>query len=527
MKKERLLCSGIGGFLFGLATVLGKAVYDHNTIQILFKSDWNFIKTITQLFLYTILSGLICLILWDILDKISKRAKENKKQWKFLKSKYLFPVCWITTFLGWIPCYLAYYPGILSYDSNVQTLMARRIWTWTTHHPPVHTFLWKVCLSAGYRLGIEPIIIYALLQMIILSGCLSIVVKYLVDRNCTNLVIVFAFAFYTFNPVIAILSFVMTKDIYFAAFLVMFSIILLELMRDTSSFMKRPTCYIAFISCVTVSCLLRNNFIYVYVLLLPILWFVLRRERKSYIILIVAPIVITMIFTKLIYPLVGIEEGDTKESLSVPMQQIALVAETENLSKEIQYEIHRFIPDTSVYNPRFADPIKFVFSEEEFKENKIEFFSLWWKLLKEYPIKYADAFLALNIPSWYPGTDWIDSYSEREYIETYIYQGSYTFERKSIFPKLYIFYEKIAEGTVLERIPVLSYLFSINTTVWILLFTTLYLFTRKDLKKNCIPMMFLLLWLTYMAGPVSCLRYIFPVMIMYPFFIWMWLEREI
>ena len=83
------------------------------------------------------------------------------------------------------------------------------------------------------------------------------------------------------------------------------------------------------------------------------------------------------------------------------------------------------------------------------------------------------------------------------------------------------------EGTVLERIPVLSSLFSINTPVWILLFTTLYLFTRKDLKKNCIPMMFLLLWLTYMAGPVSCLRYIFPVMIMYPFFIWMWLEREI
>ena len=34
MKKERLLCSGIGGFLFGLATVLGKAVYDHNTIRV-------------------------------------------------------------------------------------------------------------------------------------------------------------------------------------------------------------------------------------------------------------------------------------------------------------------------------------------------------------------------------------------------------------------------------------------------------------------------------------------------------------
>lgn len=523
--SKLLICSIVAGVLFACNVVLGRLLYAENSIAGLWTSSKKVVVTILQLFLYTALGAGLCFLIWHFIDFLKKKCTKNYKQWSILKNRYLFWCCWITTFLAWLPCYLSYYPGILSYDSNVQTLMARRIWTWTTHHPPIHTFLWKVCLSAGYKIGIEPIVIYSLLQMLVLSGCLAFIIKYLINRGCNNFIVVFAFAFYTFNPVTAILSFAMTKDIYFAAALLLLSISLLELVRDTNSFLKKPVYYLSFIFLVVISCLLRNNFIYVYILLVPILFVILRKKAPKAILLIVTPVVVTMLCTKIVYPLANIEEGDNKESLSVLIQQVALVAETEDLSEDILEEIHRYIPDTSVYNPRFADPVKFIFSEEEFNQNKLDFLRLWSKLFIKYPIRYIDAFLSLNIPFWYTETDWIDPYSEREYIETYIYDGSYTFERQSLFPRLYKWYESVAQGEVLESLPGISCLFSINTPVWILLFTILYLLTQKDYKKICVPIMYLFLWLTYMAGPVSCLRYIFPIMLPYPVFLWILFDQ--
>ncbi len=524
--SKSLLYSIVGGILFAFNVVIGKAVYDTNSIEALWNSGERIARTIMQLLLYTILGGCVCLLIWCCIDFLCKKRLKDKKQWKFLTSQYLFWGCWLITFLAWLPCYLSYYPGVLSYDSNVQTLMARRIWPWTTHHPPIHTFLWKVCLSAGYRFDVEPIAIYAILQMLVLSGCLALVIRYLIYRKCNNFIIVLAFVFYTFNPVIAILSFAMTKDIYFAVFLLLLSISLLELIRDTKLFLKKPVYYLSFIFFAVISCLLRNNFIYAYILLIPCLLIILRKADKKIVILIIAPVVLTMLCTNIVYPLANIEKGDNKESLSIPMQQIALVAETEDLPNDIKEEIHRYIPDTSVYNPRFADPIKFNFSEEEFNQNKLDFLRLWCKLLVKYPARYMDAFLSLNIPFWYLETDWIDPYSEREYIETYIYTESYTFERNSIFPKLYELYETVAEGNVFEKLHIISYLFSINTPIWILLFTILYLLAKKDNKKVSVPIMYLLLWLTYLAGPVSCLRYIFPIMLPYPIFLWMLFDKE-
>lgn len=519
-----LLYSIVAGFLFACNIVFGRAIYAANSIAMLIDSGKHVVTMVLQFLLYTALGTGLCFFIWYLIDFLKRKRFQIYKQWRFLKSRYVFWGCWLATFLAWLPCYLSYYPGILSYDSNVQTLMARRIWPWTTHHPPIHTFLWKVCLSAGYKIGIEPIVIYSLLQMLVLSGCLAFVIKYLINRGCNNFIVVFAFCFFAFNPVIAILSFAMTKDIYFAAALMLMSINLLELVRDPNTFLKKPVYCLSFVLFTVISCLLRNNFIYAYILLFPILFIMLRKASKKVFMIILAPIVLTMLCTRLVYPFANIEKGDTKESLSVPMQQIALVAETEALSEEVLEEIERYIPDTSVFNPRFADPIKFVFSEEEFNQNSSDFFRLWFKLFIKYPTRYIDAFLSLNIPLWYTETDWIDPFSERMYIETYIYDGSYTFERNSILPGLYEFYEKIADGRSFENLPGISCLLSINMPVWILLFTILYLLTQKENKKICVPIMYLFLWLTYMAGPVSCLRYIFPVMLPYPIFLWMILE---
>ena len=97
----------------------------------------------------------------------------------------------------------------------------------------------------------------------------------------------------------------MTKDIYFAAALLLISIDLLELVRDTNNFLKKPVYYLSFIFLGVISCLLRNNFIYAYILLVPILYVILRKKASKVILLIITPIVVTMLCTKIVYPLVN------------------------------------------------------------------------------------------------------------------------------------------------------------------------------------------------------------------------------
>ena len=66
---------------------------------------------------------------------------------------------WLLIFISWLPAYLAYYPGILSYDADVQTLEAQGITSYTQFHPPLHTFIWQICLNIGNTIHIEPLIL--------------------------------------------------------------------------------------------------------------------------------------------------------------------------------------------------------------------------------------------------------------------------------------------------------------------------------------------------------------------------------
>lgn len=81
------------------------------------------------------------------------------------------------------------------------------------------------------------------------------------------------------------------------------------------------------------------------------------------------------------------------------------------------------------------------FNTQAFHENKEEFISLWYKLFKKYPGEYAQAFLSLNLPYWYPKMN-----SVREYIETDNYSQDYPVIRKNLLPSVYHWYEEVSEN---------------------------------------------------------------------------------
>ncbi len=175
------------------------------------------------------------------------------------------------------------------------------------------------------------------------------------------------------------------------------------------------------------------------------------------------------------------------------------------------------------YNPRFADSTKETFHTDAFDEDAFSFIKIWFKLFAQYPMEYVESFLNLNLPYWYADACSYDSYSERKYIETTTLTdfslSGYEYKADSKIPKLYSIYQALTNFMTYKNIPIVSNLFSIGTPIWILLLGTFFLKIRKrtSLILPLLPAVFL--WFTFLLGPVSNFRYMFPIFVLYPMYL--------
>lgn len=423
----------------------------------------------------------------------------------------------------WLPAFLTFYPGIIAYDSNIQTTQAMiGLGAYSKFHPPFHTMVWHVCLQTGIKLNLNPLCIYSLLQMSLLSYVLTKMLRTMIIRNSGKITIFISFLFIAFNPVIAVFALEMTKDAFFAIFFALLALYLLELADNPEKFLSRTLNCLKLITVILLNCLLRNNMIYAFVLCIPILMLIIRTHWKKILVLSVIPLFFFFIINNYVYVRLGVDEGNAAESLSVPIQQIAytLTQNEEKITAEEKATIDKYIPyDTIIekYNPRFSDPVKYTFKTENYNQNPSGFWTLWFQLLKKYPVEYVNAFLTLNLPYWYQNADPIDKFSQREYIEIGMdVCDYYPIYADSKLPELRGFYEKVSNYEAFRKIPVLAQIFSLSMPIWLILFTIVSLWAKKAWRKIIVVIPALCLWITYMAGPVSNFRYIFPIFILYP-----------
>lgn len=430
-------------------------------------------------------------------------------------------------FLCWIPCYLSYYPGIFSYDMFTQTPQALGLEPISKFHPPLHTLLWKLFLDAENTLGINALIAYSITQMLIMSCCLSYLLHYFAGRRIHPIFLYISLGFFCLNPVVAIYSFIPTKDVLFAAAIIFLSIELLILIGQKKS--SWTNC-LRLIFASTLCCLLRNNMIYALIVASFFSFIFIRQKRKVFAFCFLSIILFYTLVNGPIYKSMGIQDGNPREMLSVPIQQIAHItyAKTEELTDEDFYEIEKYIPGHTIayyYRTRTVDLVKFNFYTENFVNDPKAFIRLWANLVSRYTDDALTAFFNLNIPYWYPGAASVDSNATIDpsspgyYIETGIYtyeQTGYEISRSSILPRLNTFYERFATTAKLDNPLISSDIFSITTPIWLILLAFLFVICQK--KNNLLIVIFpmLFLWCTYLLGPVSNCRYVFPIMLSYP-----------
>ena len=461
-------------------------------------------------------------------------------------TRKLFFLVWAFIFVSWIPAYLVLYPGVLSYDMISQVGSALSKIT-NNHHPVLHTWLIRVFMKLGdalfsdYEFGIG---LLSLLQMLVLSYALARLVFLLKKKKVPILIVMLTALLSAIWFMNACLSVTMIKDSLHAAFLVLFACHFTEIVTNPSEYSLRKQNFFILPVISFLMCAFRNNGIHIYLFCfaaLSILRLPQIKKAKAYIALIVAillPVFTYKIYTGPVFDALGIAQGEVREALSVPIQQLQRVAvrRADELTSE-QTELMSYYIDNlewmesspgRAYYPFQADPAKSCFYSDNYNNDPIAFWKFYLQTGGQFSKEYVVAFLSNTLGYWYPG------YYEYSYVAYENYPPEMfaePLERKSIWAPQILkkYYESVCSSDFWRKTPVLRLFFVPGFTLWFLLYALALAWKKRGFFINVLPL-FLPLIAQYgimILSPMSSFRYSWPFYLMLPLaFIGIWGNLE-
>ena len=447
----------------------------------------------------------------------------------------LFLFIWGFIFVAWIPAYLVFYPGVLSYDMLSQVGSALGEIT-NNHHPILHTWLIRVFMQlgadwfSGYEYGLG---LLSLLQMVVLSYALTRLVMLLKKKNVPILIVIFTALFSAIWFMNACLSVTMIKDTLHAAFLVLFGCHFTEIVTNPSEYCGRKQNLVFLPIIAFFMCAFRNNGIHIYLFCFAVL-LLLRitqiKKAKKFVVLIVAilmPVFMYKIYTGPVFDALGIRQGEVREALSIPIQQLQRVAViradelTDGQTEQMNYYIDNLEWRTWApgreYNAFISDPAKSSFYSDHYNNDPVAFWKFYLQTGKQFTGEYVTAFLSNTVGYWYPG---FYGYSFVMYDNYPPDMFAEPLERKSI-GNLQIFenyYKSVCTSEFWRETPVLRLFFVPGFTLWFLIYALVLAWRKRGFFTKVLPL-FLPLIAQYgimILSPMSSFRYSWPFYLILP-----------
>ena len=496
----------------------------------------------------SVISGRILGIAAEFLYETTYKNLKNRGI-KEEKSWFVFPAAFAVFLLSYLPCFLAFYPGIAAYDSYIQIHQIFEN-SFNDHHPLFHTLMIKAALLVGEKMFQSlnaGIALYVIVQCILLAAVFAYGI-YLLHKKGMKTYSFAAMIFIAIYPFNAFMAISVTKDIPFSAFFLLNVLLLIRIITKGNLKKKIPAAVLLFVS--TIMCVLfRNNGKFA---IIPLLFALLvsviaitvfvgnRKEEKKDLVEIkknmtaVICIVSIGVFAGLISlsiasKALSAQQGDKREMLSVPIQQIArtYVYHKDELDEESKALINEFIlyDGADDYNPSISDPVKSKTNTWVAVNKKKEFVKTYLKLFKIFPGDYINAFLALNAGFIDVGDESHAHINESKgqkglgYVQTKWSETLYErgFFEDSKLPALKRTYGTFANDNAYLKIPVIKYLFMPGIFLWICVALTIYSIKRKNICAVAPLSLIAGYYATMFFGPCVQLRYVYPVMICVPF----------
>lgn len=510
--RRTLLCGMVWGFLFACALGLGSELAFYGR---LLPGAGSMIRRLAVPVLITPLAGGLCARM--MLGRLPRGAQPARLP--MIAYAAVFFVCWL-------PLLLAYYPGMLNYDIVTeygQHLAGR----YSNIHPLLHSALMNGVISIGERMN-DPtlgVLFMSLLQMIFFALSLGHACAFAQRRGAPRWALAALAALFALHPVFSVMSLSMTKDTLFAAAILTLSLEIFELLRDPDSFLSSKARCLLFVILTIGAALMRNNGVFALALMFPAVLIAAKGRRLKTAALLGAGVCAALLTLFGLHALLKPSAMPSFQLYSLPAQQLVRVYNSGKLTDEERAEIEQWYTseDGLVLHPHLADPAKGYLDKARLESDGGDFLAIWKKHFPTYTTEYIEAFLLLNIGSWYPDdrshqTIYPDvSWNDKGYLQTQEYDLSAEgIISRCFLPDVRDFYEQICRRNEYKKYPVISLLFCTATPLWVLLFAALLLIARGHTRFLPAALGALGLWASYLFGPCTLPRYTLPLFALAP-----------
>ncbi len=413
--RRRSACCLILAVLFASFSVVGYCFAMDSTPERLYASRGDMFKAVGALAGYSVIFYLVLRAIFLCLKERSlpsgSKAPGQLRGYAGLLVRRPFMTVFLTLLIGYIPYVAVSYPALFMGDCQTIIPQGFGAAPFTTHHPVIYTLFLCGVLKAGtaiFHSWNAAIFVFSVLQLLFYLSVMSYSIQVLIQKaGCSWKWALALEMFFLLSPRISNCMFVTTKDVYYAAFLLLFSVAVFVLLQE--GWKKENTLRLAF-AAAGILIFRKDGY---YVLLLSFASFMLfnQKLRKRMPAFLAAVVLLHLLFNQVIYPAAGIRKGSIKEMLSIPLQQTARCAKylADSLSEEEKAEILDLFDFDSLeemgaaYDPSLVDYIKFRFPEQVDDETLSRYLRLWASMGKKYPATYVNAFINNYFEYVYPG----------------------------------------------------------------------------------------------------------------------------
>lgn len=494
----------------------------------------------------TIIISLLLFFIVILADALIKNKNKNIKENVSTKSKFLKYFCIIL--ICWLPAYVAFFPGIFSYDAPFQ-LYAKR--STMMHHPFLHTMLIKGCFKIGEGLLHKPtigLVLYTTIQALIMAFVFAYTTNYLNKKYNNKTLNICTIIFYALFPLNQLLPLISTKDVLFAGFTLIALVRTIELSeKEKMNFWD----IISLTFLIFLSISFRKNAFYAYLIFV----FLYKADKNNKIIkaIFVTAMILYLIFEKVTQISVAKDEFSFKEKCSVFVQSNAAIKKYENITEEEREAIDKFYNVKNIedfYKEPISDNVKNQFELDYLNEHKAEFVKLSLKLYFKYFKTSLKSTLNTTRGYWYINDKSFNSYFEddpnidRGALEIYctklcdrdFYMENREFARKehyafvqeghrdgvteyNFIPFLKKAYTKLYCENYYEKIPGIHILTQPATYFYVVIVYLMIGIYRKNRRMVNLGLFYILYFATCFLGPVALIRYVYVVIVGAPLMI--------
>lgn len=413
----------------------------------------------------------------------------------------------------WIPWYLHLFPGVLTPDSL--TIVDQTLENYLhNHHPVMYTLFAGSFLRLGEMLGDIHIgiALFSAVQSLIVAITLGLIVLRIWQKGVRIWVVVTVMAIYGIVPLFPIYAVNMQKDTLFSCSLVWLALWLTSDAREEGKMdLKRGSSL--FILGI-LPCLLRNNGIYIVIVLTVLTLLLYKKDRIGYFSPLFLAIVGFFFITRVIYPAMGVDQiQDRRETYGLFLQQAAYVISNEgNIGEEEAEVLFKILPEEDwkeAYQPCLVDSLKWHrhFDNDYFSQNSDLFLKTVVKMFFSNPVEYIKATCLNTFGFWVWGVQLPDC----AYADTGIWPNDY-----GIFATDYT--ESVWDGNLSEFLDDFDVVIGSGSLLWII-FVLLAAVPAASVKKLfLLALPALVNWLTILvATPLAfSMRYVFVFTLITP-----------